>query len=479
MIPVTPALAETERQRFADLVRSCSGLEFTGPRQADLERAIGRALAEWHLPSVVALYEQLTTVPAALEAFIAGLTVPETYFFRNQPQFEALEQHILPALIARRRDQRRLRIWSAGCASGEEPYSLAVLLRRLLPDLSSWDVTILATDLNRSLLEKAQRGLYTAWSFRETPPEVQAQYFTARNGLFELAPQVRSQVTFAYLNLADDCYPSPATNTTEMDLILFRNVLIYFGEEMARRVIDRLYEALVPGGWLLVGHAEPSISLFSRFITHSFPNAIVYQKPEQEEPVPALPEVMAQPEMSRVSHRRPEARVSMRSVLTNATNRGASARPASSRPPRSSQATAPSPLPSAPARDDLAARYQAARRLADQSQLELARQAVEALLTQAPLFAPAYYLQGLILQELGDIEAALAALRRCVYVDSGFVMGHFALANLYARSGQAERGRRHREQVVRLLAGVPANAPVPEGEGMTVGELLRAVGAGA
>ncbi|MDQ1301851.1 MAG: chemotaxis protein methyltransferase CheR, partial [Chloroflexota bacterium] len=284
-------LTEADFQRFSDLLRTRSGMEFSGQRRADLERAIERALSDLQLSAPELLYERLTAgagAPAALEAFIASLTVPETYFFRNQPQFAALEQRILPELIERRRDVRRLRIWSVGCASGEEPYSLAMLLRRMLPDPTAWDVLILATDLNRSLLEKAQRGVYTAWSFRETPPEVQAQYFTRHGTQFELAPQVRGQVTFAYLNLADDTYPSRLTNTLDMDLILFRNVLIYFGEAMARRVIDRLHGALAAGGWLLVGHAEPSMSLFNQFTTHSFPNAIVYQK-RVAPPAPAAP----------------------------------------------------------------------------------------------------------------------------------------------------------------------------------------------
>ena len=297
MVTVAPMLSEADFQRFSDLLRARSGMEFSGQRRADLERALERAFNEFGVPTPELLYDRLTVGPgaqAALEAFIASLTVPETYFFRNQPQFEALEQRILPELIERRRDLRRLRIWSVGCASGEEPYSLAMLLRRVLPDLAAWDVTILATDLNRSLLEKAQRGLYTAWSFRDTSSDIQAQYFTRRGSQFELSPQVRGQVTFAYLNLADDSYPSALTDTLDVDLILFRNVLIYFGEEMARRVIDRLYDALADGGWLLVGHAEPSISLFNRFTTHSFPGAIVYQKQvgaaaAGDAPVEALP----------------------------------------------------------------------------------------------------------------------------------------------------------------------------------------------
>jgi chemotaxis protein methyltransferase CheR len=131
----------------------------------------------------------------------------------------------------------------------------------------------------------------------------------------------------------------------------------------------------------------------------------------------------------------------------------------------------------APPENDLLARYRAARQLADQSQLEPAHRSLEALVKEAPLFAPAYYLQGLILQELGDAEGALAALRRCVYVDANFIMGHLALANLYAFFGQPERGQRHRAQIVRLLADARPDDLVPEGDGLTVGELLRAVGA--
>jgi chemotaxis protein methyltransferase CheR len=281
MIAVAPLLSEADFQRFADLVRARSGLEFSGPRRNDLEQAIARAVSELGLPGLDALYEHLTVgseAQAALETFIASLTIPETYFFRNRPQFEALGQQILPELIARRRNLRRLRIWSAGCSSGEEPYSLAMLLRRLLPDLATWDVLILATDLNRNALEKAERGVYSAWSFRDMPPDVQELYFTRRGVQFELSPQVRNQVRFAYLNLADDTYPSALTGTLDMDLILFRNVLIYFGEEMARRAVDRLYDALADGGWLLVGHAEPSTMLFNRFTSHSLPGTIVYQK---------------------------------------------------------------------------------------------------------------------------------------------------------------------------------------------------------
>lgn len=469
-IPAAPELSDTLLERFCDLVRDRSGLEFSGPRRGDLVWTIERTLAEQRLAAPEALYERLTAGPeaqAVLEAFVASLTVPETYFFRNRPQFEALEQHILPELIARRRDSRRLRIWSAGCATGEEPYSLAILLRRVLPDLAAWDVMILATDINRNLLAKAQRGLYTAWSFRDAPPELQAQYFTPRGAQFELAPEVRRQVTFAYLNLAEDAYPSALTDTCNMDLILFRNVLIYFGEAMTRRVIDRLYESLADGGWLLVGHAEPSMTLFGRFVLRAFPGAVAYQKAA---PAPAAL-ARSVPPAAATRRREPRGARSASQAAPSTPRLAGRAAGHAHRPQ-----TAPAPAASA---DDLLARYRAIKRLADQAQLESAQLSVEALVKQAPLFAPAYYLQGLILQEMGDAEGALAALRRCVYVDADFVMGHLALANLYAFSGQVERAQRHRAQIVRLLAGAPSGDPIPEGDGLTVGELLKTVNAPA
>src|SRR5205085_1716639 len=129
-----------------------------------------------------------------------------------------------------RRKVQRLRVWSAGCATGEEAYSLAILLEELLPDLAFWDVQILATDINRRSLARAQVGVYSPWSFREVPEGIQARYFTVQGRNFEVLPRIRERVSFAYLNLVEDNYPSLLNHTHDLDLILFRNVLIYFGE---------------------------------------------------------------------------------------------------------------------------------------------------------------------------------------------------------------------------------------------------------
>lgn len=205
--------------RALTLIASRLGLDFPERRQADLERGLVRALQTGAISDPEIYLAWLATLPDESPEWrrLAGhLTVGETYFFRDRACFEALEQQVLPSLIAARRADGvlRIRIWSAGCATGEEPYSLAILLDRLLFDLSDWALTILATDINPEALETARRGRYREWAFRETPAWVRDRYFQRRGGeTLELDPRIRRMVTFAPLNLAEDGYPNIVTNT--------------------------------------------------------------------------------------------------------------------------------------------------------------------------------------------------------------------------------------------------------------------------
>src|SRR2546423_4075039 len=249
------------RERIRVLVREASGLEFPTSRRHSLDRAIDRALREARLPDAAALESRLAGPERRLEleAFVAGLTVGETHFFRHQPQLDALRHHVLPELIRIRMPERRLRIWSAGCATGEEAYSLAMIVDELLPRWAGWSVSILATDINRTALERAQRAVFGPWSFRGVPEHVKERHFRREGRQYHLSPRIREMVTFGYLNLVGDGYPSLVGGTQAMDLILCRNVLIYFSEATARRVVERLEGCLADGGWLVAGHAEAAM----------------------------------------------------------------------------------------------------------------------------------------------------------------------------------------------------------------------------
>ena len=268
--------------RFRELIRRRTGMAFPESRTSDMRRAVERAATEAEAPDPGALYRRLLdSSPSshAFDALISALNVSETHFFRDTGQFQALERRILPELIARRRRQQRprLRLWSAGCSTGEEAYSLAILVTRLLPDLAGWHVVIRATDINGRSLERARRGIYGAWSLRGTPPSVLRSSFVRHGARFEVLPGIRSMVTFTALNLAESVYPSPVTDTEGMDVILCRNVLLYFDEAGTRAVVGRLRDALSEDGCLLISQVEAGLRVFDG-LAQDDPGTAIYRR---------------------------------------------------------------------------------------------------------------------------------------------------------------------------------------------------------
>ena len=410
-------------QRFQALLQEVSGLELPETRLPDLQRAVNRALVATGLADADALYRHLRDRAGrpSLEVFVGDLTIGETHFFRNRPQFRALEHHILPELIERRRASRRLRVWSAACSTGEEPYSLAILLEWLLPDRARWDVRILATDINRTALERARRGQYGTWSFRDVPDDVASAFFVRHGTTLEVAGRIREAVSFAHLNLAADTWPSAATATLDLDLVLCRNVLIYFGDDLTHQVAARLHGALADGGWLLVAPAELSQAVFRHFTVVNLDGAVAYRKPAS--PTPARPSV---------SRSRPEGEPSRVAIGGGTVVRAP--RPGAEEAERLEALAEADPA-------DGRAPLLAARIHLDRLELDRAERWAEVACQRDPLSAPAHYLRGLALQEAGRLEDALAALRRSVFLDPGSVLGQLALAGLLARLGEPARAR--------------------------------------
>ncbi|PIW50534.1 MAG: chemotaxis protein CheR [Zetaproteobacteria bacterium CG12_big_fil_rev_8_21_14_0_65_54_13] len=197
-------------------------------------------------------------VSPEMEQLIAAVTIGESYFFRDQNQIAWLRDTWLPQMIDQRRKQGdlSLRIWSAGCSSGQELYTLAILLAEALPDLDAWNIHLMGTDINADVLSNALRGHYSSWSFRATPDAVRDRYFNSQNNGFTINDHLRHMACFTYLNLADDEYPSMLTQTNSMDLILCRNVFIYFDKAVVDRVMQRFSRCLLPGGVLMLGASD-------------------------------------------------------------------------------------------------------------------------------------------------------------------------------------------------------------------------------
>ncbi len=442
-------LSEELYNRFAELIRARAGLHYPEQRRADLAQGLKRAAQHLGVDDLAQLFDLVERYPAAWNELMDELTIGETYFFRNAAQFAALRELILPDLIQRRALVRYLRFWSAGCATGEEPYSLAIALREALPIDPPWQVSILATDVNRRFLARAREACYGNWSFRDTPEDVRDRYFIPDNGRWRLRPEIRADVTFAYLNLAEPVYPSPQSGIIAFDVIFCRNVMIYFDEATTRQVVQRLYDALVPGGWLVVGHAEPNIELYRQFETHNAPGTVLYRKPlnappfivAQSAPSPALAIVAQQPA------------------------------PVLATPPISSVARQPEPRPVSATVSSPAEQLQAARAAADRGDWSAAAALVQALRTAHPLFAPAYYLQAQIAEHHGQLEAALADYRRSVYLDPQFALGLIGMAGIYARTDHPAAARRSLRQARDLLAQRADSEVVDSVTGGTVAEL--------
>jgi chemotaxis protein methyltransferase CheR len=479
-------LGEPDFTRFRELVQRTSGIELSEGRRSDLERAVQRTVERMSMHGPAELHAHLSHADSAvdLEAFIAELTIGETYFFRHRAQFEALERTILPDLIARRSQERRLRIWSAGCATGEEPFSLAILLDRMLPDRDTWSVMILGTDINLASLEQAQRGTYRSWSFRGVDHATQSRYFTRSGDEYRIDPEIARMVTLSFLNLVGDAYPSLATNTTSMDLVLCRNVLIYFGAQAVEGVLGRLHDSLCEGGWLVSGPADTSANGYAGFEARAFPDAIVYRRPERSPtapsaarprkaspPAPAAPKLTPKPPP--VPRHRPAppaassghpAEPSPDAVEAFALWRsGHDAEAASERLSLLADAGPSDPWPA----------YLLGKVCANERRLDEALEWADRALERDGVFAPAHYLRGLVLDEQGDLRAATDAVRRCVFLDPGFALGQYALAGFLSRLGETERAIKTIESVIQAVGESPRETEVPEGDGLTAGRLLE------
>jgi chemotaxis protein methyltransferase CheR len=477
---MTQSISPVLLAQLSDVIAAQMGLHFPQSRWHNLERGIRAAARELDFPDVAACIQWLVSSPLRQHqiAILAGhLTIGETYFFREPAVFAMLEGEILPALMrARPECARRLRIWSAGCATGEEPYSIAISISKMIPDMQDWDITLLATDINPRFQQTASEGVYREWSFRNTPPWIAARYFSRQPGdRLAILPAIKKMVTFAYLNLVDDVYPSPLTNTMAMDVIFCRNVLMYLAPEQAKKVVHKLYDALADGGWLIVSPSETSQALFASFQPLNIPGAILYRKdPGGELPVASCePPVASQTSVGCPVSRPESAHETLRSNPPELTlYREALALHQQGRYMEVADTVRELCAcdPSNPQALTLLARV-----CANQGRLTEARQWCERALAADRLNAGVHYLRATILQEQGAVDEAVLALRRALYLDQNFVLAHMGLGTLALRQGKYKVAGKHFETMLALLSAYRPDEILPESEGMTAGRLREII----
>lgn len=423
--------------RLGELVRARTRLQMR-PRTLEIvARVAERRAAERGLdPDAYVEHVILMHDVAELELLIAELTVGETHFFRGPPQYEALRRDIIPRLVQRRRKSRAIVALSAGCATGEEAYSLAIVLHECVPS-PAWQIEVHGVDINTRFLQKAEAARYSAWSLRDVPEIVRRRYFETEGEMFVFTEELRRLVRFKRLGLTEA--PLAAAFPSGIDLLVCQNVLYYLEPSARPEVIRSLVDALAPGGVLVLGPVDHTGDVPGCRALH-VGEIVAYERPEAEgEPAPPSPRV--------VPERFVEPPAPAKTPMIQAAKAAPVERPAPS--------------------------LESALAFADAGDLRAALGALRALLEEEPEEPRAHLLVGLLLAELGNLEEALDAFRRCVYLDPSMMLAHAGALVAGLRLGRTDLAERHAARLRSLSRDKRIDAPIEGWDGMTVGALLR------
>lgn len=385
--------------------------------------------------------------------FTASFTTGETYFLRDAKQFELIVRHLLPELVRRRIDERRLRFWSAGCSSGEEPYTLAMLLREQAPDLVGWDIEIIASDINSRVLDIARQGRFRDWSFRALDEARKRRYFRQDGREWVIDEALRRMVRFERFDLVGGVMPDASLGLDDLDLILCRNVFIYMTPVAIARIATKFTSVLADGGYLVTGHGELLGHNTRGLHTRVFADSVVLRK--QAADATAFPDVSAPAPAPKVS----------------AAKRALPEMPRRPLPiPALCQPAPPSQPGDVPARQDEL--MQQAWREADRGLADAARRTCREVIALAHFDPWPYYLQAQLAQESGDTVQAKGLLKQALYLDPQLTPAYLELAALLDAEGESARAQHLLRVACRALRGLPPATPIRPYEHSTAADLL-------
>lgn len=417
------------------LVITRTGHEYYADKDAQLRERIEFRMAQRGDADVAAYLERLNDPDSDEWPLLeSAVTINETFFFRFAEQFDALRRIVLPQLIARRREERRLRIWSVGCSTGAEPHSIAILLRDMLGDaIADWKIALTGTDIDEAALTVARAATYTSWSLRTLGEDERQRLFDRSGDRYRLKDRYRGIARFERHNLLSMIDRAAPLHFADYDLILCRNVLIYFSHDHTTRIVGALSERLADQGLLFVGHAEPNPSFDAVADAVSVGGVLAYRRKGLVERVDAELPVSPSPSV------RPAPAVPTRPTASQRVlaRRSAPLRSVSTNPP--------------------------AVQSADETDQRTA--------TRDPV---RHYLSALGAMALGEKERAERGFRDALYLDTGFVMAHYLLGRHLLAEGRTVDGRRSLTNALRAASTLPPDLPLPEGDGLTAGSVVTA-----
>jgi chemotaxis protein methyltransferase CheR len=497
---MTEKMTRADVESFRSLVAEQLGLYFEDEKLDLLEEVAVQRMAANGYNRFSVYTPRMVSSEEEIRAIAERLTVGETYFFRHAEQFRAFREAVVPDRMRRREGRRKLRILSAGCASGEEAYTLAILLRENLPEPASWEISIRGIDVNPSMVKKAARAVYPAWSLRETPADLRARYFQKEGRDLGLSDEVKSMVSFEVRNLNK---PGPDFWLPEaFDVIFCRNVIMYFALAASAALIARIANSLAPGGFLFLGHAETLRGVSQDFHLRHTHECFYYQLRENLEMHEAISlsagginaaasdisgPVETNESFFEVIHRASRRIQALTHVNGKSAARAAAAGNGGQRRSRGASANSGDQaaaiellqqekireaiellrgLPPEP-QADLDTQLLLAALLANHGQLAEAQRICRELLGRDELNAGVHYVMALCLEHSGDSASAIEHDQAAIYLDSAFAMPHLHRGLLAKRSADLETAKRELARAMALLPKEDASRILLFGGGFT------------
>ncbi len=505
-------------QYLSDLATSITehcGIAFTDDKLSDLKRIVLLSCKEKqvHTREECGRYlSYLLEKPCNDETFIHHLTTKETYFFRDKKLHLALKNTILPGIIARKRENgHRIRIWSAACSSGEEPYSIAIIIHSILSDLRTWDIQILATDINTRVLEQAKTGRYSSWSFREEAPVDIDRYIKKnKDTTATVTEEIQRMVTFQRVNLVDEKMMSSIVTRESVDLLLCRNVLMYLREDKAARVVDLLNASLHKEGVLVVSPQELSETLFSGFTQVWVSGVYLYVKPDsflaqnhsvtgtrmgsiettvtefkpsrdllKKRPHRDIPnQIQTKPIQARSAARDPTGELHQKKQDTIA-EQGSGDPYEQALISLSRGDTKAAEMFFTEILTDDPTRIDALTRLVDiyvqTKRTDEGLAVCDRILLSTPIQPRVHYLKATMYEQNGDIKSAFRTLRQSLYADRNFIPAHLMISALYKEQGRREDASRHLAEILSIMDRMEETEIAAETDGIPVARLREMV----
>ncbi|MHB0866241.1 MAG: CheR family methyltransferase [Thermoleophilia bacterium] len=421
-------LDEENFDRFRRLIDQASGIFFDRGKWDLLRLGLADRAESLGDDSLAKYYKRITEAPdrqQEIRNLLAHLSVQETQFFRNLPQFDALQKYVIPEIARRKADtkNRSLRFWSAGCSTGEEPYSIAMSALNVLPDARDWNIQVLGTDLNDDALETAERAWYPEKRLRGLERKERDRYFRPQEGGFVVDENVKRLVNFSSHNMVTESLPINIFGTC--DVIFCRNVIIYFTHETAKYVIELFYDILNPGGYLFLGHSETLWKMSAKYSLVEMGDAFIYRKP--------LPRSM---EGRRFIEDRRMRKAPLPPGIVHDRRDSEERRNLRQAEDLIRQAQLKEPAKKGTEDGQISEMASEARAFLDLGEYDKAVQVLESALIIDKTRADINYLLGLANERRCDLDTATECFRKTVYCDDSHSLAYFNLANVLERAGK-------------------------------------------